>query len=263
MINGKKIIVVMPAYRAAKTLEITWRALPHAVVDHVLLVDDASHDDTAGIARSLGIDVRVHEKNRGYGANQKTCYAEALKTDADIVVMLHPDYQYEPRLVTAMAAMIESGVYDAVIGSRILGGKARAGGMPRWKYFANRGLTIFQNLMLGAKLSEYHTGYRAYSRTLLARLDWSANSDDFVFDNEMLAQIVLNGYRVGEISVPAKYFDDASSINFSRSVVYGLSVLRVSVMAFLWRMRLRKDPHLRTASRVQSNDTQQYRGRVD
>ena len=239
MINGKKVIVVMPAYRAAKTVEMTWQALPHDIVDYVLLVDDASSDDTAAVARSLGIDVRVHERNRGYGANQKTCYDAALATDADIVVMVHPDYQYEPRLVTAMAAMIESGVYDAVIGSRILGGQARAGGMPMWKYVANRALTLFENIMLGAKLSEYHTGFRAFSRTLLEQSRWRECSDDFVFDNEMLAQIILGKFRLGEISVPTKYFDDASSINFARSVKYGFGVLRVSATGFLWRCGIR------------------------
>ncbi|MCI0594527.1 glycosyltransferase family 2 protein [Chromohalobacter sp.] len=239
MINGKKVIVVMPAFRAAKTVEMTWDALPHAIVDYVLLVDDASNDGTARVARSLGINVRVHEENRGYGANQKTCYDAALATDADIVVMVHPDYQYEPRLVTAMAAMIESGVYDAVLGSRILGGQALAGGMPVWKYVANRALTLFENLMLGAKLSEYHTGYRAFSRTLLERSRWRECSNDFVFDNEMLAQIILGEFRLGEISVPTKYFDDASSINFARSVRYGFGVLRVSVAGLLWRVGIR------------------------
>jgi glycosyltransferase involved in cell wall biosynthesis len=244
MINGKKVMVVMPAYKAAKTIEQTWSALPHDVVDFGLLVDDASPDDTVTVAKSLGIDVRVHPKNRGYGGNQKTCYTEALKTDADIVVMVHPDYQYEPRLVTAMAAMIESGVYDAVIGSRILGGKARAGGMPLWKYIANRALTAFQNIMLGAKLSEYHTGYRAFSRKLLEELPWQACSDDFVFDNEMLGQILLRDYAVGEISVPTKYFDDASSINFSRSMTYGFGVLRVSIAGRLRKWGLRVDRSL-------------------
>ena len=242
MINGKKVMVVMPAFRAAKTIELTWRALPRAVVDYVLLVDDASNDETASTARKLGIDVHVHEQNRGYGGNQKTCYAEALKTDADIVVMVHPDYQYEPRLVTAMAAMIESDVYDAVIGSRILGGQALKGGMPAWKYVANRALTAFENILLGAKLSEYHTGYRAFSRTLLEQLRWQECSDDFVFDNEMLAQIILGKFRLGEISVPTKYFDDASSIGFIRSVHYGVGVLRVSVTGLLWRLGVRIDP---------------------
>jgi glycosyltransferase involved in cell wall biosynthesis len=241
MINGKRVIVVMPAFRAAKTLEMTWRNLPHNIVDHVLLVDDASPDDTVMVAHRLGIDVRVHAQNLGYGANQKTCYHEALAAlaaQADIVVMVHPDYQYEPRLVTAMAAMIESGVYDAVIGSRILGGGALTGGMPVWKYIANRALTAFQNLLLGAKLSEYHTGYRAFSRTLLESTQWRDNSNDFVFDNEMLAQIILGNFALGEISVPTKYFDDASSINFAASVRYGFGVLRVSIQGALHRLGL-------------------------
>ena len=235
MINGKCVIVVMPAFRAAKTVEITWRHLPHEVVDHVLLVDDASPDDTVEVARRLGIEVKVHSHNRGYGANQKTCYEAALATQADIIVMVHPDYQYEPRLVTAMAAMIESGVYDAVIGSRILGGGALAGGMPIWKYCANRALTALQNLLIGAKVSEYHTGYRAFSRALLESTPWRDNSDDFIFDNEMLAQIILGKFALGEISVPTKYFDDASSINFARSVQYGFGVIRVSVLGALHR----------------------------
>jgi glycosyltransferase involved in cell wall biosynthesis len=240
MINGKRVIVVMPAYRAAKTIEMTWHALPQQIVDRVLLVDDASTDETVAVAKRLGIEVRVHAKNMGYGANQKTCYNEALATDADIIVMVHPDYQYEPRLVTAMAAMIESGVYDAVIGSRILGGGALKGGMPLWKYIANRALTAFENLMIGAKLSEYHTGYRAYSRALLEQTRWRDNSNDFVFDNEMLAQIILGGFQLGEISVPTKYFDDASSISFARSVQYGMGVLRVSATGALHRFGIRQ-----------------------
>ena len=240
MINGKRVIVVMPAYRAAKTIELTWRALPHNIVDRVLLVDDASTDETVAVATRLGIEVHVHPQNMGYGANQKTCYNEALATDADIIVMVHPDYQYEPRLVTAMAAMIESGVYDAVIGSRILGGGALSGGMPLWKYVANRILTAFENLALGAKLSEYHTGYRAYSRALLTQTRWAENSNDFVFDNEMLAQIILGQYQLGEISVPTKYFDDASSISFARSVQYGIGVLRVSATGALHRFGIRR-----------------------
>ena len=239
MLNNKKIMVVMPAYRAAKTVKMTYDALPHDVVDYVLLVDDASSDDTAAVARSLGIEVIVHEKNGGYGANQKTCYTAALASDVDVVVMVHPDYQYEPRLVTAMASMITSGVYDCVIGSRILGGQSLAGGMPLWKYIANRTLTAFENLLLGAKLSEYHTGYRAFSRDLLEKTRWNECSDDFVFDNEMLGQIILGKFRLGEISVPTKYFDDASSINFNRSVQYGLGVLRVSFTGLLWRVGMR------------------------
>lgn len=240
MLNGKRILVVLPAFRAGRTLEATWRALPHDIVDEVLLVDDASDDDTAAVARKLGIPMKIHQANRGYGANQKTCYTEAINGGADIVVMLHPDYQYEPRLLTAMAAMIESGVYDMVIGSRILGGGALKGGMPRWKYFANRVLTAIENLLLGAKLSEYHTGYRAYSLELLKRIPWQRNSDDFVFDNELLAQVLVAGCAVGEISVPTKYFAEASSINFPRSVQYGLGVLRTSVLGFLARSGLHR-----------------------
>ena len=238
MLNGKRLMVVMPAYRAARTLEATWRGLPHDIVDRVLLVDDASHDETAQIAKGLGIDVLLHDTNRGYGANQKTCYQAALEDGADIIVMVHPDYQYEPRLVTAMAAMIESEIYDIVIGSRITGGGALRGGMPLWKYIANRGLTAFQNLLLGAKLSEYHSGYRAYSRQVLENLNWQNNSDDFVFDNQFLVQGIIGGYRMGEISVPTKYFDDASSINFKRSVKYGLGVLSTSTIGFLNRLGL-------------------------
>lgn len=235
MINGKTVMVVMPAYRAGKTLEATWNAIPHDVVDQLLLVDDASDDDTVARARALGIPVILHEANLGYGGNQKTCYGAALDRGADIVVMLHPDYQYEPRLVTAMAGMIASGVYEIVIGSRILGTGALAGGMPLWKYVANRALTAFENLLLGTKLSEYHTGYRAYSRELLASIPWRENSDDFIFDNELLAQVILAGHKVGEISVPTRYFPEASSINFVRSVRYGLGVLWVSMLGLLAR----------------------------
>lgn len=235
MLNNKKIMVVMPAFRAGKTLEITWSRLPHDIVDHILVVDDASDDDTISIAQKLGIPLKLHASNLGYGANQKTCYSEAIKKGADIIVMVHPDYQYEPRLVTAMAAMIESGVYDMVIGSRILGGGALRGGMPVWKYIANRVLTAVENLLLGAKLSEYHTGYRAYSLKLLQSLPWQQNSDDFVFDNELLAQAIVNNFAVGEISVPTKYFAEASSINFSRSVRYGFGVLGISALGFLAR----------------------------
>ena len=236
MLNNQSITVVMPAYRAAKTLEYTWLATPHDVVDEVLLVDDASDDETVAIAERLGIKIRRHPFNLGYGANQKTCYSDALEQGADIIIMLHPDYQYEPRLATAMAAMISSGVYDMVIGSRILGGGALKGGMPLWKYVANRVLTAFENLMLGAKLSEYHTGYRAYSRQLLLSIPWQQNSDDFIFDNEFLAQAIIGGHRIGEISVPTKYFPEASSINFSRSVRYGLGVLWISLLGSLRRL---------------------------
>lgn len=235
MLDGKRVVVVMPAYHAGRTLEATWRDLPRDVVDHVIVVDDASDDDTVAVARALGLEVILHPHNMGYGANQKTCYREALARGADIVVMVHPDYQYDPRLVTAMAGMIASGVYDMVIGSRILGGGAVAGGMPRWKYFANRALTLFENLLLGAKLSEYHTGFRAYRRELLETLPWQGNSDDFVFDNQLLAQAIVGTYRIGEISVPTRYFAEASSIDFPRSVRYGLGVVGTTLLAFLAR----------------------------
>lgn len=238
MLDGRRIVVVMPAYRAGRTLEATVRDLPKDVVDDVVLVDDASDDDTVAIARSLGLAVLLHPMNRGYGANQKTCYREALDRGADVVVMVHPDYQYDPRLVTAMAGMVTSGVYDLVLGSRILGGGARAGGMPWWKYAAYRALTAAQNLLLGAKMSEYHSGYRAYSRTLLEALPWAENSDDFVFDNELLAQAIVAGHRVGEISVPTRYFPEASSIGFLRSVRYGIGVLGVSAQGALARTGL-------------------------
>jgi len=246
MLNGKRIMVVMPAYRAGKTLESTWQDLPHDIVDKVLLVDDASHDATVEVAKTLGIDVIAHETNRGYGANQKTCYLAALEDGADIIVMLHPDYQYDPRLVIAMAAMIESDVYDVVIGSRILGGTALRGGMPLWKYVANRLLTAFQNLMLGAKLSEYHTGYRAYSRKVLETLNWQTNSDDFIFDNEFLVQGIVANLRTGEISVPTRYFEEASSINFSRSVKYGLGVVSISISVFLAKTGIYKSNSFKT-----------------
>ena len=228
MILGKKLVVVMPAYNAEKTLRQTFEELPHEYVDEVILVDDASSDRTTRIAGELGIKTVVHRENRGYGANQKTCYREALGCGADIVVMVHPDYQYSPRLVTAMASMIVSGHYDVVLGSRILGGEALKGGMPLYKYVANRFLTLIENLIFGAKLSEYHTGYRAFSRKALDTLPLEENSDDFVFDNEMLAQAVYFGFKIGEISCPARYFEDASSINFRRSITYGLGVLSTS-----------------------------------
>jgi glycosyltransferase involved in cell wall biosynthesis len=235
MLNGKRLVVVMPAFRAGRTLEATWRDLPHDVVDEVIVVDDASDDDTVAVARRLGLALVLHPDNRGYGANQKTCYAEALARAADIVVMVHPDYQYDPRLTTAMAGMVASGVYDLVVGSRILGGGALRGGMPAWKYVANRVLTLIENILLGAKLSEYHSGFRAYSRQLLEALPWRDNSDDFVFDNELLAQAIVGNYRIGEISVPTRYFAEASSINFPRSVRYGFGVLRTTLLAFLAR----------------------------
>jgi glycosyltransferase involved in cell wall biosynthesis len=233
MLNGKKIVVVLPAYNAAKTLERTWQEIPFDFVDDVVLVDDASRDDTAELARTLGIKTIVHEKNTGYGGNQKTCYRTALGLGADIVVMLHPDYQYTPKLITAIAAMIAFGEFDAVLASRILGIGALKGGMPLYKYLSNRCLTFIENLLLGHKLSEYHTGYRAFSREVLERLPLDANSDDFVFDNQMLAQIIWADFRIGEVSCPTKYFDDASSINFQRSVKYGFGVL---CTALLFRM---------------------------
>jgi glycosyltransferase involved in cell wall biosynthesis len=235
MLHEKKIIVVLPAYNAAKTLELTYREIPHDIVDEVILVDDASRDDTAARASELGIHTIIHSENRGYGGNQKTCYAEALSHGADVVVMVHPDYQYSPRLITAMASMVLSGHYDAVLGSRILGGEALKGGMPFYKYLANRILTLAENMALGVKLSEYHTGYRAFSRRVLESLPLDANSDDFVFDNEMLAQAVYFGFRIGEISCPTKYFEDASSINFRRSVKYGFGVLATSLKFLLQR----------------------------
>jgi glycosyltransferase involved in cell wall biosynthesis len=228
----------MPAYKAERTLRRTFDGLPHDIVDHVILTDDASGDATAALARSLGIHTIVHDRNRGYGANQKTCYLEALRLGADVVVMVHPDYQYEPRLVTAMASMITSGVYDVVLGSRILGGTAMSGGMPGWKYIANRLLTAAENLALGSKLSEFHTGFRAYSRDALLTIPLLANSDDFVFDNQLLAQAVAAKLRLGEISCPTSYHGDASSINFSRSVRYGLGVLGTSAAFLAWRLGL-------------------------
>jgi glycosyltransferase involved in cell wall biosynthesis len=238
MLNGKRIAVVMPAYRAEKTLRRTYEAVPHDIVDEVILTDDASGDSTAELARTLGIRTLVHDLNRGYGGNQKTCYMEALARGADVVVMLHPDYQYDPRLVTPMASMITSGVYDLVLGSRILGGTAMAGGMPLYKYVANRALTAAQNLALGSKLSEFHTGFRAYSREALLALPLLANSDDFVFDNQVLAQAVAAKLRIGEISCPAHYHGDASSINFRRSVKYGLGVIQTSLAFRAWKWGL-------------------------
>jgi glycosyltransferase involved in cell wall biosynthesis len=240
MILGKKMIVVMPAYNAEKTLRQTYDELPHEYVDAVILVDDASKDSTAEIARELGIRTIIHGENRGYGGNQKTCYREALEQGADIVVMIHPDYQYSPRLATAMTSMIASGHYDVVLGSRVLGGGALKGRMPLYKYVANRFLTLFENLALGVKLSEYHTGYRAFSRKVLETLPLNENSDDFVFDNEMLAQSVYFGFRIGEISCPTRYFEDASSINFRRSVKYGFGVLATSAKYLLQKWGVNK-----------------------
>jgi glycosyltransferase involved in cell wall biosynthesis len=238
MIDGKTIVVVLPAFNAASTLRATVDELP-AIVDHRILVDDGSRDGTAAVARELGLTTFEHDANYGYGRNQMTCYREALRAGADIVVMVHPDYQYTPRLVTAMASMIAYDVYDVVLGSRILGGTARSGGMPLYKYISNRLLTATQNWLLGAKLSEYHTGYRAFSRKVLETLPLLENSDDFVFDNQMLTQCLYFGFRVGEVSCPTKYFDDASSISFRRSVTYGIGVLETAVQCMLQRRRLR------------------------
>lgn len=243
MLHGKKIVVVMPAYHAEKTLEQTYREIPFDVVDDVVLVDDASRDNTVKKARDLGIKhVIVHEKNMGYGGNQKTCYKKALELGAEIVVMLHPDYQYTPRLITPMASMIASGEFDVVLGSRILGTGALKGGMPLYKYISNRVLTFIENVLLGYKLSEYHTGYRAFSREILGRLPLHENSNDFVFDNQMLAQAVFFGYRIGEITCPTKYFTDASSINFRRSVTYGFGVLLTAIKFRIHRMGLIEFP---------------------
>jgi glycosyltransferase involved in cell wall biosynthesis len=229
MLNGKKIVVVMPAYNAEKTLEKTYREIPFEIVDDVILVDDASHDRTSELSRNIGIHTIVHENNLGYGGNQKSCYKAALGLGADIIIMVHPDYQYTPKLIPAMASMIAYGEFDAVLASRILGIGALQGGMPLYKYVANRFLTLFENLCLGHKLSEYHTGYRAFSSEILEKLPLEKNSNDFVFDNQMLAQIIWFGYRIGELTCPTKYFEDASSINLRRSVIYGLGVLKTSL----------------------------------
>ncbi len=230
MINGKKIIVVMPAYNAEKTLEQTYSEIPFDVVDEVILTDDFSKDNTVEKARELGIkEVIRHQRNRGYGGNQKSCYNRALELGADIVIMVHPDYQYTPKLIHSMAYMIANDVYPVALASRILGKGALKGGMPMVKYIANRFLTLFENIMLNQKLSEYHTGYRAFSAEVLRAINYNNNSDDFIFDNEMLAQIFYAGYEIGEMTCPTKYFDDASSINLKRSAIYGLGVLGVSI----------------------------------
>ena len=239
MFNGKKVIVVMPAYRAALTLERTYREIPLDLVDDVILVDDASPDDTVNVARQLGIcQVIRHDKNKGYGGNQKTCYAKALELGADIVVMLHPDYQYTPMLLPAMISIIGNGLYPVVFASRILGKGALKGGMPLYKYIANRFLTFIQNLLMNQKLSEYHTGYRAFSGEVLRSLDFTHNSNDFIFDNEMIAQIFYKGYEIAEVTCPTKYFSEASSINFTRSFIYGLGVLRTSLLYMLTKLGL-------------------------
>ena len=240
MIEGRKVAVVLPAYNAALTLKQTYDEIPFDVVDDVILTDDCSRDDTIEVSRGLGIHTIVHVQNRGYGGNQKTCYAAALERGADIVIMLHPDYQYTPRLVTAMASMIASDQFDAVLASRILGTGALKGGMPMYKYVANRALTLIQNLLMGQKVSEYHTGYRAFSRKVLETLPLAACSDDFVFDNQMLAQATWFDFRIGEISCPTKYFEEASSINFKRSCIYGFGVLGTALTYRLARMGLAK-----------------------
>ncbi len=237
MLHNKKIVVVLPAYNAAKTLEKTYHEIPFDIVDDIVLVDDNSPDDTIRVAENLGIKhIIKHQKNRGYGGNQKTCYAHALSLGADVIIMLHPDYQYTPMLIPAMASIIAQDLYPVVLGSRILGKGALKGGMPMYKYIANRFLTLFQNILIGEKLSEYHTGYRAFSKEVIMALHLEANSDDFVFDNQMLSQIVYAGFSIGEVTCPTKYFAEASSINFKRSSIYGLGVLWVSLKHFLQRI---------------------------
>lgn len=239
MLNNKKIVVVLPAYNAALTLEKTYQEIPFDIVDDVVLVDDASKDETVAVGKRLGIQHIIrHDNNKGYGGNQKSCYNKALELGADIVIMLHPDYQYTPKLILAMSSIIANDVYPVVLGSRILGKGALKGGMPGYKYFFNRCLTLFQNLLMDEKLSEYHTGYRAFSATVLRDINFMADNDDFIFDNEMLSQIFMKGYEIGEVTCPTKYFDEASSINFKRSAIYGLGVLRVSMQHRLHKIGL-------------------------
>jgi len=242
MVNGKKVVVVLPAYNAAKTLEITYNEIDFSIVDEVILVDDLSNDDTIAVGKRLGIKHIVeHAQNKGYGGNQKSCYNKALKLGADIVIMLHPDYQYTPKLIPAMVNLLASDLYHVVLGSRILGKGALKGGMPMIKYIANRGLTFIQNILLNAKLSEYHTGYRAFTRDVLEDVNYNANSDNFVFDNQMLAQICFAGYEIAEITCPTKYFDDASSISLKSSSIYGIGVLRTSLQFRLQKWGLMKN----------------------
>ena len=241
MYNGKKIVVVLPAYNAALTLEKTISEIPMDVVDELVLVDDNSTDNSIEVAYNLGIKhIIQHTKNRGYGGNQKSCYDKALELNADIIIMLHPDYQYTPKLLFAMVSVIGNDLYKVVFGSRILGKGALMGGMPLYKYVANRFLTLFQNTMMNQKLSEYHTGYRAYHKDVLKKINYKQNSDDFIFDNEMVAQIFYNGFEIAEITCPTKYFKEASSINLSRSITYGLGVLKVSILYFLTKLKLYK-----------------------
>ncbi len=239
MLNGKKICIVLPAYNAAETLEMTYAEIPFDIVDEVVLVDDASKDNTSDVGRRLGIQHIVrHEQNRGYGGNQKSCYEKALSLGADIIIMLHPDYQYTPKLIHAISGIIAYEVYPVVLGSRILGKGALKGGMPMYKYIANRFLTLFQNILMSQKLSEYHSGYRAFSKEIFEKINIEANSDDFIFDNQMLAQIFFAGFEIGEVTCPTKYFEEASSINFARSTTYGLGVLWTSMKYRLAKWKL-------------------------
>jgi len=253
MLNCKKIVVVLPAYNAAKTLEKTYRGIPHEIVDQIILVDDCSNDSTVSLADELGIKTFVHFQNRGYGANQKTCYIKALEEGADIVVMVHPDYQYTPKLITALASMIVSGEFDIALASRILGVGALKGGMPLYKYISNRFLTAIQNLLIKYKLSEYHTGFRAYSREVLTSLPLMENSDGFIFDNQILAQAIYFGYRIGEISCPTRYDIDSSSINFKRSISYGLGVLHTSLKFVVQKAGFKRYPIFERTGRHLTN----------
>ncbi len=242
MINNKKVTVVLPAYNAAKTLEITYNEIPFDIVDEVILVDDRSKDNTVEVAKKLGIrHIIVHDINKGYGGNQKSCYNKSLEINSDVIVMLHPDYQYTPKLIHSMCYLIANGVYEVVFGSRILGKGALKGGMPVYKYIANRILTLTQNILMNQKLSEYHTGFRAFSGNVLKSIDYNANSDDFVFDNQMIAQIFYAGYEIAEITCPTKYFDDASSINFKRSSIYGIGVLETSFTYLLQKLGITRN----------------------
>ncbi len=256
MINQQKITIVLPAYNAARTLTKTYNEIPFPLVDHVILVDDCSNDETIAVAQGLGIKHIVHhEVNKGYGGNQKSCYDKAMELNSDIVVMLHPDYQYTPKLIESMCFLIANDVYPVVFGSRILGKGALKGGMPLYKYIANRGLTLIQNVILNQKLSEYHTGYRAFSKKVLKSVDYRLNSDDFIFDNQMIAQIFNAGYNIAEISCPTKYFEEASSINFKRSFIYGLGVLKVSFEYFLHKKKIKSAAYLEGQTRIDFSHT--------
>jgi len=242
MLNGKKVVIVMPAYNAEQTLRRTYAEIPHEIVDDIVLVDDASQDHTARVSKELGINTIVHEQNTGYGGNQKTCYKTAVSLGADIIIMLHPDYQYTPLLITAMASLLANGLFDCVLGSRILGVGARKGGMPLYKYISNRFLTFAQNIIISYKLSEYHTGYRGFTRDVIEKLPLENNSDNFIFDNQMLCQIVYGGYSIGEITCPTRYMADSSSISFKNSSIYGLGVLKTSLQFRLQKWGLFKSP---------------------